>query len=86
MISSRQLCSNSDSDGLSVPPTTRKCRGKKSNQQEMEQQQDQLQQQATLQISPLQDQPPRPASTQPTAGESATPAADPACRSSSTPL
>ena len=39
----------------------------------MEQQQDQLQQQATVQLSPLQNQPPRPASTQPTVGESATP-------------
>ena len=43
-MSFRQLHSNSDSDGLSLPPTTRKGRGKKSNQPEMEQQQDQLQQ------------------------------------------
>ena len=38
-----------------------------------------------MQISPLPDQPPRPASTQLTAGESATPATDQADRSSSTP-
>ena len=45
VMSSRQLRSNGESDGLSLPPTTRKGRGKKSsNQSEMEQQQDQLQQ------------------------------------------
>ena len=51
-MSSRQLCSNGDSDRLSLPAATRKGRGKKSsNQPEMEQQQpDQLQQHATVQI------------------------------------
>ena len=49
------------------------------------QQQDQLQQCATVQISPLPDQPPRPASTQLTAEGSATPATGQADRSSSTP-
>ena len=58
------------SDGLSLPPATRKGKGKKSTQPTMEQQQDQLQQQATMQLSPVQNQPPRPASTQPTTGES----------------
>ena len=59
-MSSRQLHSNGDLDGLSLPPTTGKSKGKgkKLNQPEMEQQQDQLQQQATVQISPLQNQPP----------------------------
>ena len=84
-MSSRQLCSNGDSDGLSLPPATRKGRGKKSNQTEMEQQ-DQLQQWASVPILPLQNQPPRPASTQPTIGESATPTTGQADRSSSTPL
>ena len=52
----------------------------------MEQQQpDQLQQHATVQISPVPDQPPWPASTQLTAGESANPAAGQADRPSSTP-
>ena len=51
----------------------------------MEQQQDQLQQQATVQLSPLQNQPPRPASTQPTTGESAAPTAGQTDRSHSTP-
>ena len=72
-MSSRQLHSNGDSDRLSLPPTTRKGKGKKPTQPAMEQQQDQLQQQATVQLSPLQNQPPRPASTQPTMGESAAP-------------
>ena len=84
-MSSRQLCSHSDSDGLSLPPTSRKGRGKKSNQPEMEQQQHQSQQWATVQISPLQNKPPRPASTQPTAGKSPTPATGEANRSTSTP-
>ena len=43
-MSSRQLRSNGDSDGISLPPTARKSRGKKSNQPEVEQQQDELQQ------------------------------------------
>ena len=43
-MSSRQLCSDGDSDGLSQPPATRKSKGKKSTQPTMEQQQDQLQQ------------------------------------------
>ena len=43
-MSSRQLCSKGDSDGLSLPPATRKGKGKKSTQATMEQQQDQLQQ------------------------------------------
>ena len=43
-MSSRQLHSKGESDGLSIPATTRKGRGKQSNQQEIEQQQDQLQQ------------------------------------------
>ena len=72
-MSFRQLHSNGDSDRLSLPPTTRKGRGKKSTQPALEQQQDQLQQQATVQLSPLQNHPPRSASTQPTMGESATP-------------
>ena len=76
-MSSRQLCSNSDSDGLSLPLATRKGKGKKSTQPTMEQQQDQLQQWATVQLSPLQNQPPRPASTQPTVRESAAPTARP---------
>ena len=42
-MSSRQLCSKGESDGLSLPDATRKGRGKQSNQQEMKQQ-DQLQQ------------------------------------------
>ena len=50
----------------------------------MEQQQDQLQQQATVQLAPLQNQPPRPAYTQPTRGESAIPAAGQTDRSHST--
>ena len=83
-MSSRQLHSKVESDGLSLPATTRKGRGKKSsNQPEMEQQQpDQLQQHATVQISPLPNQPPRPASTKLATGESAAPAADPTDRSS----
>ena len=85
-MSFRQLHSKGESDGLSLPATTRKDRGKKSsNKPEMEQQQDQLQQHATVQISPLPEQPPRPASTQLATGESATPAAGQADRSSSTP-
>ena len=83
---SRQLHSKGESDGLSLPAPTRKGKGKQSNQQEMEQQQDQLQQRATVQISPLQNQPLRHASTQPTLGESAAPTAGQADRSSSTPL
>ena len=51
-----------------------------------QQQQDQLQQHATVQISPLPNQPHRPASTQLTAGESATPSTGQADRSSLTPL
>ena len=82
-MSSRQLCSNGDSDRLNLPPTTRKGKGKKSNQTEMEQQQDQWQQWVSVLISPLQNQPPRPASTQPTMAESATPATGQADRSSS---
>ena len=80
-MSSRQLRSKGESDGLSLP-------GKKSsNQPEMEQQQqDQLQQRPTVQISPLPDQPPRLASAQLTAGESAAPTAGQADRPSSTPL
>ena len=85
-MSSRQLCSNGDSDGLSLPPTTRKGKGKKSTQPPMEQQQDQLQQQATVQLSPLQNQPPRPASTQPTMGESVAPTTGQTDRSHSTPV
>ena len=87
-MSSRQLRSNSESDGLSLPATTRKGRGKKSsNKSEIEQQQqDQLQLCATVQISPLQNQPLRPASTQPTVGASATPTKGQADRSSSTQL
>ena len=68
-MSSRQLHSNGDSDGLNQPPTTRKGKGKKSTQPTMEQQQDQLQHWATVQLSPVQNQPPRPASTQPTVGK-----------------
>ena len=52
----------------------------------MEQQHDQLQQCSTVQLLPLQNQPPRPASTQPTAEESAAPTTGQADRSSSTPL
>ena len=85
IMSSRQLCSNDDSDGLSLPPATRKGKGKKSTQPTMEQQQDQLQQWVTVQLSTLQNQPPRPASTQPTAGESTTPTAGQTDRSHSTP-
>ena len=87
-MSSRQLWSKGESDGLSLPAPTRKGRGKKlSNQPVMEQQQqDQLQQHATVQISPLPNQPRRPASTQLTAGESATPSTGQADRSSLTPL
>ena len=61
-MSSRQLCSKGESDGLSLPAVTRKGRGKKSsNQSDMEQQQqDQLQQHATVQMSLLQNQPSRP--------------------------
>ena len=51
----------------------------------MEQQQDQLQQQATVQLSLLQNQPPIPDFTQPTAGESATPTAGQTDRSHSMP-
>ena len=85
IMSSRPLCS--ESDGLSLPAVTRKGRIKKSsNQSEMEQQeQNQFQQHATVQISPLPDQPLRPASAQVTAGESAVPAVGQADRSSSTP-
>ena len=63
-MSSRQLCSKGDSDGQSLPYITRKGKGKKSQDlPEMEQQQqDQLQQHATVQLSPLQNQPPRPPS------------------------
>ena len=43
-MSSWQLHSKGESDGLSLPVTTRKGRGKSSNQSEMEQQQNQLQQ------------------------------------------
>ena len=76
-MSSRQLCSKGESNGLSLPAATRKGRVKiSSNKPEIEQQQqDQLQQHATVQISPLQNQPQRPASTQLTAGESSNPAA-----------
>ena len=81
---SRQLRSNVDSDGLSLPPATRKGKGKKSTQPTMEQQQDQLQKWATVQLSPLQNQPPRPASTQPTMGESAAPTTGQTDRSHST--
>ena len=85
-MSSRQLQSKGESDGLSLPAATRKGRGKKSsNQLDMEQQQDQLQQSATVQTSSLQNQPLRPTFTQLTAGESATPATGPADRLSSTP-
>ena len=72
-MSSRQLCSKGELDGLSLPATTRKGKGKKSsNQPEMEQQQpDQLQQHETVQISPLPYQSPRPASIQLAMGESA---------------
>ena len=77
-MSFRQLHSNSELNG--------KGRGKKSsNQSEREQQQDQLQQRATVQILPPQNQPSKPASTQPTVEESATPAAGQAERSSLTP-
>ena len=51
----------------------------------MEQQQDQLQQWATVQLSPVQNQPPKPASTMPTVGESATPATGQTDRFHSTP-
>ena len=85
-MSSRQLHSNGDSDALSLPTTTRKSKGRKSTQPRMEQQQDLLQQWATLQLSPLKNQPPRPASTQPTVGESAAPTAGQIDRSHSTPL
>ena len=44
-----------------------------------------MQQHATVPLSPLPDQPPRPASAQLTAGESAAPATGEADRSSSTP-
>ena len=86
-MSSRQLYSKGESDRLSLPAVTRKGRGKKSpNQPEVEQQQqDQLQQHATVQISPLPDQPPRPASTQLAAGESAAPVAGQAGKSRPTP-
>ena len=89
-MSSRQLRSQGKSGGLSLPVATRKGRGiKSSNQSEMEQQQqqqnlNQLQQCATVQISPLQNQPSRPASTQPTAGESAATTTGQADRFSST--
>ena len=43
-MSSRQLRSNGDSNGPSLPPAIRKGKGKKSTQPTMEQQQDQLQQ------------------------------------------
>ena len=87
-MSSRQLHSKDESDGLSLPAVTRKNRGKKtSDQPEVEQQQqDQLQQHATVKISLLPDQPPRPASPQLTAGESAAPDTGQADRPSSTPL
>ena len=84
-MSSRQLHSKGGSDGLSLPATTRKGRSKQSNQQEMEQQQDQLQR-ATVQKSPLQNLPSRPASTQPTVGESAAPTTGQVDRSNSTLL
>ena len=52
----------------------------------MEQQQlDQLHQCATVQLSPLQLQPPKTGSAQLTAGDSAIPAAGDAAKSSSTP-
>ena len=50
-----------------------------------QQQQKQLQQQPTVQLSPLQQQPPRPAPTQHVAGESATPATGETSRSTSIP-
>ena len=51
-MSSRQLHSEGDSDGLSLPATTRKGRGKKtSDQPGMEQQQqEQLQQQPVVHV------------------------------------
>ena len=68
-MSSRQLHSHGESDGLSLPERTRK--GKKSSdQQEMEQ------------TSP---QPNRPGSVQLPAGDSATPATIPAARTECTP-
>ena len=86
-MSSRQLQSKGESDGLSLPAVTRKGKGRgkeTQNQLEMDQQQqDQLQQHATVQLSLLQDQPLRPASAQITTGESATPAAGSADRPSS---
>ena len=51
----------------------------------MEQQEEQLQQQPPVQLSPLQQQPSQPASTQLSLGESAAPAAGKTCRPTSTP-
>ena len=70
-MSSRQLCSHGESDGLSLPERTRK-RKKSSDQPDMDQQ-----------MSP---QPNRPGSAQLTAGDSATSATSLAARTESTVL
>ena len=67
-MSSRQLCSHRESDGLSLPERTRKSK-KSSDQPEMDQQ-----------TSP---QPSRPGSSQLPTGDSATPATSPAARTES---
>ena len=68
-MSSRQLHSHGESDGLSLPERTRKSK-KSSDQPEMDQQ-----------ASP---QPSRPGSAQLPTGDSATPATSPAARTEST--
>ena len=68
-MSSRQLCSHGESDGLSLPEKTRKSK-KSSDQPDMDQQ-----------TSP---QPSRPGSAQLPTGDSATPATSPAARTEST--
>ena len=68
-MSSRQLCSHGESDGLSLPERTRKSK-KSSDQPDMDQQ-----------TSP---QPSRPGSAQLPTGDSATSATSPAARTEST--
>ena len=70
-MSSRQLCSHRESDGLSLPERTRKSK-KLSDRPEMDQQTSQ--------------QPSRPGSAQLPTGDSAAPATSPAARTESTAL